>query len=157
MRRTVELPHFVCLKFQSTHPRGVRPDNRFTINSRHSFQSTHPRGVRHGDTIACTRCFLFQSTHPRGVRLNGSSLSSKDLCVSIHAPTRGATLRRCSKGMKSKFQSTHQRGVRPTISTKVSCASLFQSTHPRGVRPIGLNQRQQLIVSIHAPTRGATN
>ena len=33
-------------KFQSTHPRGVRPDSFFCVRSSFLFQSTHPRGVR---------------------------------------------------------------------------------------------------------------
>ena len=78
-------------RFQSTHPRGVRPkdlrplhDAVFCFNPRTRvgcdgigvskrtiisvFQSTHPRGVR---PVPTTRIFAaqeFQSTHPRGVR-----------------------------------------------------------------------------------------
>ena len=55
--------------------------------------------------------------------------------VSIHAPTRGATL----KG-----------SLRPRSKT-------FQSTHPHGVRQKYIDLLVQLLkVSIHAPTRGAT-
>ena len=64
----------LCLmRFQSTHPRGVRRDpfvKDFT--GRSWFQSTHPRGVRRfvASKFKDTS-FLFQSTHPRGVRLMG--------------------------------------------------------------------------------------
>ena len=77
--------------FQSTHPRGVRPERYRVTYYRIQFQSTHPRGVRPADhrPAACRRpCFNprtrvgcdlpapghvahateFQSTHPRGVR-----------------------------------------------------------------------------------------
>ena len=87
-------------------------------------------------------------------------LSYKDdkcICVSIHAPTRGATPSRAAEAAPTMFQSTHPRGVRllptPTAIDKGSgfnprthegCDNIltkltfqikkFQSTHPRGVR-----------------------
>ena len=39
-----------ALKFQSTHPRGVRRDNMILDIDIAKFQSTHPRGVRPGQT-----------------------------------------------------------------------------------------------------------
>ena len=77
---------------------------------------------------------VFQSTHPQGVRLIGRNNGVTFNCVSIHAPTRGAT----------------QSEQRKTAS------ALFQSTHPQGVRPLCLPPFLTLAVSIHAPTRGAT-
>jgi len=57
-------------------------------------------------------------------------------CVSIHAPTRGAT---------RKFDLS----LSPWE---------FQSTHPRGVRhKLPIYETFQIQVSIHAPTRGATS
>ena len=85
-----------------------------------------------------TLCLLswFQSTHPHGVRRGSTIAKSKYLSVSIHAPTRGATLH---KGKR--------------IDTM-----MFQSTHPHGVRPFdGQIINALLLVSIHAPTRGATS
>ncbi len=55
--------------------------------------------------------------------------------VSIHAPTRGATV----------------------AFVTLTLLSPFQSTHPHGVRPEGIKAQNDLVnVSIHAPTRGAT-
>ncbi len=56
------------------------------------FQSTHPRGVRQRliDTVLILK--EFQSTHPRGVRCSEGRHSQWRVQVSIHAPTRGATL-----------------------------------------------------------------
>ena len=76
------------------------------------------------------------------------------------------------------FQSTHPRGVRLLINIFKQGTIWFQSTHPRGVRRAarycpsgsrGFNPRThegcdlaaagevvELVVSIHAPTRGAT-
>ena len=54
--------------FQSTHPRGVRPQMVATMPRPKPFQSTHPRGVRQaGPFVSCGE-EGFQSTHPRGVR-----------------------------------------------------------------------------------------
>ena len=55
--------------------------------------------------------------------------------VSIHAPTRGATLP-CldSSWPLPRFQSTHPHGVRLFSVSSISIPSLFQSTHPHGVR-----------------------
>ena len=124
------------------------------------------------------------------------------LNVSIHAPTRGATIAPIAPFSSKMFQSTHPHGVRlrcPLIPTR--SGYLFQSTHPHGVRRyrkmrpriawcfnprthtgcdltrnqkcthlLGFNPRTHtgcdypvrsvhldaLLVSIHAPTRGAT-
>ena len=77
-------------KFQSTHPRGVRPIVALNDSVQKLFQSTHPRGVRHKNQLVRPRQAMFQSTHPRGVRRydeNGNITSYW-------------------------FQSTHPRGVR---------------------------------------------
>ena len=84
-----------------------------------------------------------------------------------------------NSGNTTMFQSTHPHGVRPPISKARPKKSEFQSTHPHGVRLHSLLQRESYqdcfnprthtgcddsastavhaaIVSIHAPTRGAT-
>ena len=85
-------------------------------------------------------------------------LSYKDdkcICVSIHAPTRGATFLKLVHFEFSMFQSTHPRGVRLSVSGSINLQIMFQTTHPRG----GATLPQGLLaisvnVSIHAPTRG---
>ena len=59
------------------------------------FQSTHPHGVRPFSSLRNALDMSFQSTHPHGVRLSISSTSDAMKSVSIHAPTRGATLPSC--------------------------------------------------------------
>ncbi len=76
----------------------------------------------------------FQSTHPHGVR------PSLPWTISIDR----------------RFQSTHPHGVRRLRTVNTIHRSKFQSTHPHGVRPLMLSIDKQGIVSIHAPTRGAT-
>ena len=101
------------LLFQSTHPRGVRPEIRNFVLGFISFQSTHPRGVRRWNFFTV---FL-------------------DFQISIHAPTWGATPYEGFDRESEEFQSTHPRGVRLEVSSERRDVLLFQSTHPRGVRP----------------------
>ncbi len=55
------------------------------------------------------------------------------------------------------FQSTHLHEVRLQLGNIVNCTTMFQSTHLHEVRPLLLRQPFIMyIVSIHAPTRGAT-
>ena len=78
--------------FQSTHPHGVRLPRVAISFAGALFQSTHPHGVR---LLKQKKSFIkrvFQSTHPHGVRLYNSYLFEEIIFVSIHAPTRGATL-----------------------------------------------------------------
>ena len=78
---------------------------------------------------------VLQSTYPHGVRLLPA------LGMAAHSP----------------FQSTHPHGVRPKLAALITRSALFQSTHPHGVRlvvpPLLVEER---LVSIHAPTWGAT-
>ena len=55
-------------RFQSTHPRRVRPGVPDTKTDDNTFQSTHPRRVRPGVPDTKTDDNTFQSTHPRRVR-----------------------------------------------------------------------------------------
>ena len=55
------------------------------------FQSTHPRGVRPMALRSAHDCGSFQSTHPRGVRQYNLVKAAAGTVISIHAPARGAT------------------------------------------------------------------
>ena len=65
---TQALRHTQHLKFQSTHPSGVRRTSSRLCHTPSRFQSTHPSGVRRGGCRALLFHFIFQSTHPSGVR-----------------------------------------------------------------------------------------
>ncbi len=78
--------------FQSTHPRGVRPDaavqsppGRFCFNPRTRVGCDSSRAMSVGALA------MFQSTHPRGVRQGELLHLAVMLPVSIHAPAWGAT------------------------------------------------------------------
>jgi len=61
------------------------------MESKVKFQSTHPHGVRLGRNSNRRNSSLFQSTHPHGVRRYYGLELEIDDGVSIHAPARGAT------------------------------------------------------------------
>ena len=85
--------HLICHRnlFQSTLPRGERPQIDRCIDVNLIFQSTLPRGERHVDGIPFKGIWDF---NPR------SHEGSDEICynkiirnkISIHAPTRGATV-----------------------------------------------------------------
>ncbi len=77
----------------------------------------------------------FQSTLPRGERLMQMRILVSKGAISIHAPTRGATL----------------------TALEIYLFTSFQSTLPRGERQNKLGLLVEFLkISIHAPTRGAT-
>jgi len=107
----------------------------------------------------------------------GAIFRSKS-AVSIHAPARGATHPGPHYHSQLRFQSTRPRGARPLLCGSLIYRLMFQSTRPRGarqpdtctcVRGMGFNPRARegrdkglttavraMLVSIHAPARGAT-
>ena len=76
--------------FQSTLPRGERPFEPPTHQCKRRFQSTLPRGERHAFHDAISLMYS----------------------ISIHAPTRGATLMFSCCRQAARFQSTLPRGER---------------------------------------------
>ncbi len=119
------------------------------------FQSTRPRGAR--QLLSTRRPSPDVSIHAptRGATHDRRKMLSR-LVVSIHAPTRGATFYNLSVYFVELFQSTRPRGARPTDSSCAANANKFQSTRPRGARQFNNLCMVLLLVSIHAPTRGAT-
>ena len=121
----------------------------------------------------------FQSTLPRGERPLVRFERRFGLSISIHAPTRGATLHFVRNAVQNRFQSTLPRGERLISNPSSDCQKdfnprshegsdqqlrrcnmqelEFQSTLPRGERLLVLPYFSVIfLISIHAPTRGAT-
>ena len=142
------------------------------------FQSTHPRGVR---LCAYVNVPLTQSFNPRthvGCDAHEVTLTN-DNNVSIHAPTWGATPKLMVICLAMQFQSTHPRGVRRVLMLLKSNQGSFNPRTHVGCDPVnryvcsdldGFNPRTHVgcdadkhtarrlyIVSIHAPTWGATS
>ena len=143
------------------------------------FQSTHPHGVRQCINTTYVRVACFNPrTHTGCDIYNISRLVWYR--VSIHAPTRGATdLLSFSLSSQAMFQSTHPHGVRRLDSIVSGVSLCFNPrTHTgcdfplfnwdkskKGFNPrthTGCDLKEHIsinrirIVSIHAPTRGAT-
>ena len=94
--------------FQSTLPREERRKKQsYNVRNR-QFQSTLPREERLNTTYdLCNEC-IFQSTLPREERLSPTFTYANILCISIHAPTRGATYSHISNNeIRAKFISIH--------------------------------------------------
>ncbi len=149
------------IRFQSTHPRGVRryltcgyrPGERFNPRTRVGCDISQPVlaglvivGFNPRTRVGCDVIAgisqnydtLFQSTHPRGVRPSGPETSAFTLSMFQSTHPRGVRPA-CAVWFCSSpdFQSTHPRGVRPHSLMRASAVDRFQSTHPRGVRPDG--------------------
>ncbi len=134
MRPSVFQSVLAQLRFQSTHPHGVRRSLRGKHTEVNKFQSTHPHGVRLFGGKIVLEVGEFQSTHPHGVRHNKG--------VELYAP--------------NEFQSTHPHGVRLQLNLIIStCLSFNPRTHT-GCDLYECLSWIMRIVSIHAPTRGAT-
>ena len=77
--------------------------------------------------------------------------------VSIHAPTRGATLLSIEQSFPFAFQSTHPHGVRRLFSSHAAGDSGFNPRTHTGCDDITAFKPVLTDVSFHAPTRGATH
>ena len=77
--------------------------------------------------------------------------------ISIHAPTWGATIGKNTFTITELFQSTHPRGVRRSYSLTAVITSNFNPRTHVGCDSDLEAYLQHKIISIHAPTWGATN
>ena len=142
--------------FQSTLPRGERlqfyNQEGFTMN----FNPRSHEGSDEPVTINIVRAENFNPRSHEGSDCE-SSYGKRDIQISIHAPTRGATTVTAMWTDAAKFQSTLPRGERPGLCFAQKLWQKFQSTLPRGERR-GSNFHidASSLISIHAPTRGAT-
>ncbi len=121
------------------------------------FQSTRPRGARPLNPF-CQRIALCVSIHaPTWGATVKSRICRKCFRVSIHAPTWGATVNKACRAPCCRFQSTRPRGARPDPPARSSATRSF---NPRA--HVGRDLKDAQIVSglvkvsIHAPTWGAT-
>ena len=146
--------------FQSTPPHGGRLLRPFGSLVDRSVVSIHApaRGRPLSLSPSIHRQCLFQSTPPHGGRPVCERLNQRQYCVvSIHAPARGATkISARSDGLWS-FQSTPPHGGRQcVVKWALDARQRFQSTPRTGGDAAGWCAVQHVVVSIHAPARGAT-
>ena len=149
----------MTVRFQSTLPRGER---RRLYSQRLSFDYFNPRSHEGSDIrplFIRSAVILFQSTLPRGERLEWKDKCFEVVSISIHAPTRGATLPRSAIRSNADI-SIHAptRGATASSDRGKIDSYIFQSTLPRGERRCSdLIPLLPQAISIHAPTRGATD
>ena len=121
------------------------------------FQSSLPRGERPTPKPATTAGSDFNPRSHEGSDYLGSKQIHQIKVISIHAPTRGATFMAPDRNIDTLFQSTLPRGERHNTNDIYRICAEFQSTLPRGERLWqGFTAEYNPIISIHAPTRGAT-
>ena len=142
------------------------------------FQSTLPREERQRDQIGAAIAREFQSTLPREERptedpelrrindFNPRSHERSDIPqtadhsvyeISIHAPTRGATLSGSSSPWSILFQSTLPREERQIKAVEHGFSTHISIHAPTRGATLSLPSIIcTVIISIHAPTRGAT-
>ena len=171
------------IRFQSTLPQGERRGRRLSSGgwTRHFNPRSH-KGSDRNQSILQPRTGEFQSTLPQGERHDYALMCGVDEQISIHAPTRGATITgivfretyeisihaptrgatRTPRAYKeiTEHISIHAptRGATFAPSHKMESSILFQSTLPQGERLTGHHGgADEVHISIHAPTRGATD
>ena len=120
--------------FQSTHPRGVRQVLRTRQRARHVFQSTHPRGVRLIRPVAHSECHSFNPRTHEGCDWQ-----------KLHK----------DKGWQSFNPRTHEGCDRCSKRQTIISLCFNPRTH-EGCDNYKPTSNKQYLVSIHAPTRGAT-
>ena len=142
--------------FQSTLPRGERqPSRRSSCRGRYF----NPRSHEGSDVLGRTcirKCPISIHAPTRGAtRLELAAMQLE--FISIHAPTRGATSSVTSNSSPITFQSTLPRGERPSSGIWLSSPFHFNPrSHEGSDLPECAGGTDQVSISIHAPTRGAT-
>ena len=146
------------IRFQSTLPRGERPQQLFydAIDA----IGFNPRS-RVGSDYDITGFDNYISRFNPRSRVGSDELRGEFLRahrgVSIHAPAWGATVQRVAAKITRRFQSTLPRGERPGVFGLHTETLQFQSTLPRGERLVDPPLTAVTDnVSIHAPAWGAT-
>ena len=92
----VSFRSFLMVRFQSTHPRGVRHEANRKVLDYIKFQSTHPRGVRPALRLFNVQLRNFNPRTHVGCDLQFRGHRELD-DISIHAPTWGATRSRTAR------------------------------------------------------------
>ena len=141
------------MRFQFTHPRGVRwIATMYPYSIKVSIHAPARGAIR--ARIALSRWICFNSRTREGCdSLVGVPFTENS--VSIHAPARGAISTISRPNVLHRFQFTHPRGVRCTTRHRHSNIGSFNSRTREGCDfDAGFIVLMEQ-VSIHAPARGA--
>ena len=124
----------VVVTFQSTLPQGERRDSGAHGTRLRNF---NPRSHKGSDHKLRTKFFSMPiSIHAptRGATLVADAVNQA-VSISIHAPTRGATTKVSVIDDNNLFQSTLPQGERQMTAARLQSLMRFQSTLPQGERP----------------------
>ena len=145
--------------FQSTLPREERPGSAACLISSVYF---NPRSHERSDQdrqILFGQLYEFQSTLPREERHLVANVCLNTCIISIHAPTRGATLLflcQCRSRMNFNPRS-HERSDTPAPKYRKYYDKISIHAPTRGATYHSHRGNSAHQISIHAPTRGATD
>ncbi len=123
------------------------------------FQSTHPHGVRHEAGAWIGTDARFQSTHPHGVRLSSVTSGFTDISFNPRTHTgcdhnTSPASRPCPPCFNPR---THTGCDFPPYGVGVLGDGVSIHAPTRGATNRAVRGCHVLLVSIHAPTRGATD
>ena len=145
-------------EFQSTFPREERPYYTIVRIQVLQFQSTLPREERPfpTDFVTAFMPYFNPRSHERS-DFTGDYTFEVTL-ISIHAPTRGATMTSDETGMVAIFQSTLPREERRCMRVRIAAplCNFNPRSHERSDGDVNKIDCGGSVISIHAPTRGAT-
>ena len=145
------------IRFQSTHPHGVRRKLGHCNFFKPSFNPRTHTGCDKTRIVFTPSLISFNPRTHTGCDAE-TLLGVADCKVSIHAPTRGATTIDHQFFRILRFQSTHPHGVRRRWSLTCSDRNRVSIHAPtRGATKHSRKYVCDSTVSIHAPTRGATH
>ena len=123
--------NYSCFLFQSTLPQGERREEDRARHWQYVFQSTLPQGERRLQKSITSLHWNFNPRSHKGSDFFSGHLISK--CqISIHAPTRGATMLFSRAKQKSKFQSTLPQGERHSGNRPLSIQEYFNPRSHKG-------------------------
>ena len=179
-RRTISPTISIPIRFRSTLPHGERPPMAHALPFASRFRSTLPHGERPAARAESPIGYVFRSTLPHGERhRHPSPATCADPCFDPRSRTGSDLAYDAETGVLKWFRSTLPHGERRQTSATLSRGTMFRSTLPHGERrrlsglrtvhcrfrstlPHGERplirepEAATLIVSIHAPARGAT-
>ena len=119
------------------------------------FQFTRPRGARQQLRRKCMPERVFQFTRPRGARRRWQDTRRQSTCFNSRAHA-GRDSAKPADFFHLSFQFTRPRGARQLTPTCIWMTMSFNSRAHAGRDWEDIHLDRGVIVSIHAPTRGAT-
>ena len=163
--------------FQFTRPQGARLNPRRSCTPGTSFNSRARKGRDFAVPVRLVDKELFQFTRPQGARPAPAAPVLPELGFNSRARKGRDGRDECGDAARTSFNSRARKGRdvdvqavqayryhfnsrarkgRDSLAESSTSPSSFQFTRPQGARQLGRVLDQPVVVSIHAPARGAT-